>query len=102
MAEFVGEDGGEVVGLGRGGQSGGRGEGDLRVGGIEINVGVENLAELRGGGAAAELFAEGVRGDDAGEGEDAGSEGRVSLIEADGVEAVGAAAGLVFGARPGG
>jgi hypothetical protein len=53
MAELVGEDRCEVVGIGSGRQGGGRGEGDLRVGGIEINVGVEDLAELRGGGAAA-------------------------------------------------
>src|SRR6267143_1219831 len=59
----------------------------------------EKMAELRGGGAAAELFAEGVGGDDAGEGQDAGSEGRVGLIEADGVDAVGAAGVLVCGAR---
>jgi hypothetical protein len=66
----------------------------LRVAGVEINVGVEDLAELRGGGAAADLFAERVGSDDAGEGQDAGSEGCVGLIEADGVEAVGAAGAL--------
>src|ERR1700687_5312795 len=87
--------------LGRGRQGGRRGKGDLRVAGVKVNVGVEDLAELRGGGAAAELFAEGVGGDDAGEGGNAGGEGGVGWIEADGVEAVGAAGVLRCGARQG-
>jgi hypothetical protein len=61
---------------------------------VEINVGVENLAELRGGGAAADVLVKRVGGDDAGEGENAGREGHVGLVEADGVQAVGAAGGL--------
>src|SRR5208337_5690675 len=91
VAEFVGKKGFEVVGLRVGGESGGRGKGDQRIAGIEINVGVEDLTDLGGGRAAAELDADLIGGDDPGEGKDAGSEGRVRLIEADGVDAIGAA-----------
>src|SRR5258708_38356006 len=53
MAELVGEDGLEVVGLGRGGQRGGRCERDLRIAGAAINGGGGDFAELWGGWGAA-------------------------------------------------
>ena len=87
MAELVIENGFEVVGFGRVGQSSGCCEDDLGIAGVEINVGVENLSELRGSGAAADMFSERVGSDDARESEDSGREGHVGLIEADGVEA---------------
>src|SRR5271166_4234898 len=87
----MGEERFEVVGLWVGGESGRGGEGDQRIAGIEINVSVENLPDLRGGHAAAELDADLIGGDDPGKGKDAGSKGRVRLIEADGIDAIGAA-----------
>src|SRR5690242_9325162 len=91
VAEFVSEKGFEVIGFRVGADSERSGEGDQRVAGIEIDVRVENLTDLRGGSATAELDADLIGGDDAGEGKNAGSEGHVRLIETDGIDAVGAA-----------
>ena len=51
VAEFVSEDGFEVVTLRRGRERDGSGKCDLGVRGAEVDVGIENLAELGGGGA---------------------------------------------------
>ena len=77
----MGEQRCEIVRAGIAGERRRSGEGNLRIAGIEVNVGVENLPDLGGGRAAADLHADAIGGDDAGEGEHAGSERAVGLIE---------------------
>jgi len=61
-----------------------------RVARRKVNVRVEDLSNFRRNGAP-DLLADAVGRDDAGEGKHAGRECRVVLIEADGVQSVGAA-----------
>ena len=92
MAQFVSENGFEVVGFRIAGKGLRRGVGGEGIAGIEIDVGVENLADLGGDGAAAKLNADLVGGDDARKRKYTRSKGHIGLIKADGVDAIGTAA----------
>ena len=77
----MGENGFQVVGFGIGGQGERSSEGGVRIAGIKIDIGIENLSRSDGDFAAADLFADAVGGNHAGEGQHTRSERHVGLIK---------------------
>ena len=88
VTKFVSEHGFEVVSLRRRGECLRRRKRGIRISRAEVDIRIENLTKFRGNCAAADLDAGDVCGDDPGERQNAGCEGHVHLVKADGVEAV--------------
>ena len=84
----MGENGFEVVRLRVRAQSLRRRGRCQRVAQIETNIGIQNLADFRGDGTAADLDANAVGGYHARESQRSGIEGHVRLIKAYGIDAV--------------
>src|SRR5579863_9032370 len=90
VAKFVNEDGLEIVGVRVEGQCGWCGEGHVRVARQQKRIRVQNFSDKGGRRSRGrELLPDRVRGNHAGECQNAERESWIVLIEADGIEAIG-------------